>query len=103
MIGGEMAGMEMAVSEPKCLIGRGKDCDIRLPRDMISRKHCMILNEGSILVEDCGSVNGTLVNGEPIRQRHELKNGDWITMGTLNFEIRLLPDDKENAAENRVA
>ena len=104
MISSDMAGMEIAICASRCLIGRGEDCHIRLPRDklgdLISRRHCMILVDGdAIVVKDCSSAHGTLVNGKPIHQRHELKNGEWITMGTVTFEVRIEPEGKEETAE----
>jgi pSer/pThr/pTyr-binding forkhead associated (FHA) protein len=102
-ISGGMAGMEIAVCTSRCLIGRGEDCHIRLPSGefggLISRRHCIILTDGDmVVIKDCSSVHGTLVNGKPIHQRYELKNGDWITMGTVTFEVRIEPEVREEIA-----
>jgi predicted component of type VI protein secretion system len=57
---------------------------------MVSRHHCVIiLEEGYVGVRDFGSKNGTLVNGELARGEQELKNGDRIQVGDLEFEIQL--------------
>ena len=37
-------------------------------------------------IEDLGSTNGTLVNGQPIKKQG-LKHGDMIVMGTLQFKL----------------
>ena len=51
-----------------CLIGRGEDCDPRLPSDdahrSVSRHHCLLdINPPDVRVRDLGSRNGTFVNG----------------------------------------
>jgi len=69
-------------------------CHIRPQSQLVSRRHCVIsAANGSATIEDCGSANGTLVNGKPLQQRHTLKNGDWITVGTLDFEFRIVADE----------
>lgn len=94
VIGGKRAGMEIPISMPKCAIGRGEDCQIRLQSQCVSRTHCVIsLDNGLVAIEDCDSANGTLVNGESIRQRRGLENGDRITIGTLELEVRLAGDE----------
>jgi len=94
VIGGKKAGMEILIPMPKCFIGRGDDCHIRPQSQLVSRRHCVIsAANGSATIEDCGSANGTLVNGKPLRQRYTLKNGDWITVGTLDFEFRIVADE----------
>ncbi len=49
-------------------IGRGRTNDIQLASDgEISRRHCLILRQrDSFYIEDMGSTNGTVVDGEPV-------------------------------------
>jgi DNA-binding transcriptional ArsR family regulator len=58
----------------------------------ITRPHCIIWHENNWEIEDYGSTSGTFVNAEPvqIRTRHEIHNGDIITLGTGNFSARFL-------------
>jgi hypothetical protein len=99
VIGGKKAGMEIPIPMPKCFIGRGDDCHIRPQSQLVSRRHCVIsATDDSATIEDCGSANGTLVNGKPLRQRHTLKNGDWITVGTLDFEFRKVANEATTTA-----
>jgi pSer/pThr/pTyr-binding forkhead associated (FHA) protein len=52
----------------------------------VSRYHCWILvRDGATFVEDLASANGTFVNGERIRLRYSLKNGDRIRLGSTEF------------------
>ena len=89
VVGGKQAGMEIPVLGPKFLIGRGADCHVRPQSSLVSRKHCAIcVAEGSVTIEDLGSTNSTLVNGEKVK-RQELKDGDRIKVGVLELEVRL--------------
>ena len=57
---------------------------------MISRHHCVLLIEdGYIGVRDFGSKNGTYVNQERVVGERELKAGDRLTVGPLQFEIHV--------------
>jgi predicted component of type VI protein secretion system len=48
-------------------IGRREDNDVVLPFSFVSSRHGRIVVEGGrVSVEDMGSTNGTLVNGEPL-------------------------------------
>ena len=45
-------------------LGRASDCTIPIKDRFLSRRHAEILNErGTWYVRDCGSVNGTMLNG----------------------------------------
>jgi len=66
-------------------IGRGDEADIRILDTEISRKHARFYREGeNIWLEDQGSTNGTLVNGEPLKLRL-LQDGDKIQVGTTTI------------------
>jgi pSer/pThr/pTyr-binding forkhead associated (FHA) protein len=87
---GPNVGRELSVTGPKFLIGRAEDCQLRPRSDLISRHHCVLLvDEALVSVRDFGSKNGTLVNGERVRGERELKNGDKLTVGPLEFEVAL--------------
>lgn len=87
---GKLAGKEIPVGGPIFRIGRAEDCQLRPHSDQVSRLHCEILQEGGqVWVQDCESRNGTWVNGQRITARKELKTGDRIVVGPLEFEIRL--------------
>lgn len=87
---GKGAGQELAVAGPKFLVGRADDCQLRPRSDLISRHHCaLLLEDGYAGVRDFGSKNGTLVNGERVLGERELKNGDRLTIGPLEFEVCL--------------
>jgi pSer/pThr/pTyr-binding forkhead associated (FHA) protein len=70
------------------VIGRNADADVRVVDQWVSRVHCEISEiEGTLVVRDLDSRNGTLVNGQYIREAHLLP-GDRLTVGLNNFEVR---------------
>lgn len=87
---GSQSGKLLPVSGPKFLIGRGEDCHLRPHSDMISRRHCLLLVEGDRLVaQDLGSKNGSYINDQRLEGEQELKNGDELRVGPLEFEVCL--------------
>ncbi|MGA2618393.1 MAG: FHA domain-containing protein [Thermoguttaceae bacterium] len=90
VVGGKNAGQKIPVAGPKFLIGRAEDCQLRPRSDLVSRHHCvLLLEQGSVAVRDLGSKNGTLVNDEEIKSQRELKAGDHLKVGALEFEVAL--------------
>ncbi len=88
-----------------CIIGRAADCHLQLPSDPlhldVSRHHCvLVLDPPHVCVRDCGSRNGTYVNGRRINQRPvapesqtagadecDLKDGDELRLGHTVFRV----------------
>lgn len=67
-------------------LGRGNDNQIILKDPYISKKHLKIVeDEGKFYLEDLNSSDGTYVNGERIMDVVELKNGDRIRVGQVEF------------------
>ncbi|MBX3216294.1 MAG: diguanylate cyclase [Labilithrix sp.] len=85
---GTNVGEMHKIDGPEVVIGRAVSATVRLNDDGISRRHCRVLSiGGQVIIEDLGSANGTLVNGEMV-QHHALKEGDKIRLGattTLKF------------------
>src|SRR5262245_60331802 len=85
---GSSAGQTIKVPGPKFYIGRSEDCQLRPRSDLISRHHCAIIVEGEyVAVRDFGSKNGTYVNDERVSSERELKPGDRLKVGPLEFEV----------------
>ena len=88
VLGGGSAGRELPVPGPKFLIGRGEDCQLRPRSELISRHHCLLtLNDSNVTLRDFGSKNGTFVNGDPVKDECDLKMGDLLKVGPLEFEL----------------
>jgi serine/threonine protein kinase len=74
------------------VIGRASECDLVIHSREVSKRHCRILlGQESAVIEDLGSVNGTLVNDEPIepRKRVKLSDGDRLDIAGHTFTVRL--------------
>jgi hypothetical protein len=69
------------------IIGRSRNCDLRLPGGDASRRHAEIFETADgYVVRDLGSTNGTFVNGEQVQER-VLEPGDRIQISgsTITF------------------
>lgn len=70
-------------------IGRGTGCDISIPNRFVSTHHARIVpRDGAWLLEDLGSTNGTLVNGEPLDTPRLLQPGDCVQFGDTEFIVQ---------------
>jgi pSer/pThr/pTyr-binding forkhead associated (FHA) protein len=73
-------------------IGRAEGCDVSLPWDEgISRAHARLERLGRdawMLVDDGLSRNGTIVNGEKLRSRRRLVDGDVLRFGETQVLYR---------------
>jgi predicted component of type VI protein secretion system len=88
---GKHAGEEIRIVVRQFLIGRDDDCHLRGTSEMISRRHCMLIVRDSYAgLRDLDSRNGTLVNGEVVKNREvELRSGDKLCIGPLHFSVTL--------------
>lgn len=95
VIGTNQEGRELKINQPQFMVGRADDCHLRPHTDQVSRYHCSIMTENNtITVRDMGSRNGTFVNDEAISGECELKHGDRLRIGPLEFEVVLNIDLK---------
>jgi pSer/pThr/pTyr-binding forkhead associated (FHA) protein len=88
VIGGKNDGREIKISVPEFVIGRGEGTHLRPQSDLISRRHCSVVCEGGrAVLKDFGSRNGTYINGERVEGEQQLKPGDRLRVGRLQFEV----------------
>lgn len=92
------------VEGEKFLIGRTPDNDLQIPLNNLSRQHAKIERFADVFViSDCGSSNGSSVNGEPLKDPVALKNGDKLNLGdAIEIEIEV-PSDEEKDAKGGVS
>ncbi len=73
-------------------LGRANDCTVPIPDRYLSRRHAEIVFDlGVWLVRDCGSVNGTMLNGSRLDGSAPLQPGDRITLG--DSEVIFEPEE----------
>jgi pSer/pThr/pTyr-binding forkhead associated (FHA) protein len=74
------------ITQSRLTIGRGS-CDLRVRDPEASREHCVIeVYDGVPTLKDLKSANGTLLNGQLVRE-HVLKDGDEITLGSTVLKV----------------
>jgi hypothetical protein len=89
----DVNGEQHSIDKRSVVIGRSKDCDIRVADPNVSRRHAEVLQEGTAYwVQDLGSTNGMTVNGRR-QQRAKLGDGDRITVGSTELVFRRSPGD----------
>ena len=90
---GPKRGSRVSISGTKeypFTIGSDAGCGIVLADEFISPRHCHFVTKvgGECWIYDDGSVNGTLVNDEPLRERGRLlRDGDLVTVAQFDFRF----------------
>lgn len=107
-----LAPMQVKLPVQTITLGRASECTIPIRDRFLSRKHAEIsFAAGQWLVRDCGSVNGTLVNGNRLTAPAPLHPGDRILLGDSEviFEAsdsevppQLIPVDSDSHAKSMV-
>jgi hypothetical protein len=68
--------------QEELVIGRHPECDVVLPGPAVSRRHARLrFRDGTWILEDLESTNGTVVNGAPLAGRYRLEPGDRLVIG----------------------
>lgn len=92
---------EIDLADGQYMIGRSASCQISLDDPLVSRNHARLLvRDGGIVVEDCGSRNGVLVNGERVAGSRTLTAGDRMRIGSQEL---LVLGPKEGNTASRMA
>jgi pSer/pThr/pTyr-binding forkhead associated (FHA) protein len=74
---------------PVTVIGRGENCDLRIPLLSVSRRHCELRVHGEALkVKDLASSNGTYVNNGRVTEV-DLSAGDRLAVGPVVFTLQI--------------
>ncbi len=103
---GPFEGRAVAVGVRRFVIGRASGCQLRLGFSTVSRHHAAIERRGgAVVLLDLGSTNGTIHNGEPLRDESaHLSDGDLVRIGPLTFTLAIgaTPDRAEEADDSLV-
>jgi Nif-specific regulatory protein len=87
-ITGPLKGTTIPLVDPETIIGRDPTNPVAVNDPLVSRKHCALRKSegegGAVQVADLESLNGTLVNGVPTREK-TLDHGDRIKVGSSQF------------------
>jgi diguanylate cyclase (GGDEF)-like protein len=82
------------VLESRTVIGRASDCSLTIGDFQASRRHCEICcqEDGSYVIKDLGSTNGTRVAGQGVEGSLTLRDGDKVFVGETVLRF-ILADD----------
>lgn len=86
------------------VLGRDASASIQIPDDKVSRRQCrfQVRDDDEVWIEDLGSANGTLVEGQRILEPTRIGDGVRIQLGlggTVKFTYH---DELEAAFQNRM-
>src|SRR6478736_4135460 len=77
---------EIPIDKERIMIGRKPSNEIQIENLAVSGEHaCIVTILNDSFLEDMGSTNGTLVNGNPIK-KHILQNNDVIEIGKYKLK-----------------
>jgi S1-C subfamily serine protease len=96
---GSQQGQAADVAGDRFLVGRGSDCELTLADGEASRRHALLRPQadGTVVLEDLGSTNGTFVNGRRISGPVTLRGGERVRIGDteLNFLDGVVPQAQQ--------
>lgn len=86
---GPLAGKGFPITGDALTFGRDPENDITLDDSQVSRFHARLLRQGDeVSVEDLGSTNGTMINGNRISGQQVLQPADIISIGSSVFGVK---------------
>ncbi len=96
VVRGWREGREIPILKPLSVVGRDESCDVLLLRDMkVEKRHALIQRRGNrFLLINHAPAQHTRVNGEPVPQSCELRDGDKVNLGdvVLRFKVKAAGD-----------
>ena len=97
-VAGAERGTSYAIGAAPIVLGRGATADVNLAAPDISREHTRIVPDGdAITVEDLGSRNGTLVDGQAIHGPVPVRAGSRIQLGDTTIFVITQHDELESS------
>ena len=84
----DITGEVITLRDNEVSIGRNKTCDVVLGFDTISRLHAVLAfrNKGFVIF-DTNSKSGVTVNGEKIKRKAHIYDGDCVGFGGLEYTL----------------
>jgi len=89
---GDDAGVVIDIRRSKFVIGSAEDANMRCLSKAISGHHCeLTLGDEQVTVRDLESETGTFLNGDRLSATAQLKHGDQLKIGRLEFVVEFGP------------
>ncbi|MGK5640524.1 FhaA domain-containing protein [Streptomyces sp. URMC 126] len=83
----EINGARHQISRPTLVLGRSTEADVRIDDPGVSRRHCEIRVGTPATIQDLGSTNGIVVDGQHTT-RATLRDGSRIVVGSTTIVYR---------------
>ena len=83
----EINGNRHQISRASLVLGRSTEADVRIDDPGVSRRHCEIRAGDPASVQDLGSTNGIVVDGQHTT-RATLRDGSRIVVGSTTIIYR---------------
>ncbi|GGQ03434.1 FhaA domain-containing protein [Streptomyces pseudogriseolus] len=83
----EINGTRHQISRPTLVMGRSTEADVRIDDPGVSRRHCEIRTGTPSTIQDLGSTNGIVVDGQHTT-RATLRDGSRIVVGSTTVIYR---------------
>ncbi|MGY0485549.1 FhaA domain-containing protein [Streptomyces sp. WG-D5] len=83
----EINGTRHQISRPTLVLGRSTEADVRIDDPGVSRRHCEIRTGTPSTIQDLGSTNGIVVDGQHTT-RATLRDGSRIVVGQTTIVYR---------------
>ncbi|MCF3100173.1 FHA domain-containing protein [Streptomyces roseoverticillatus] len=83
----EINGTRHQISRPTLVLGRSTEADVRIDDPGVSRRHCEIRVGTPATIQDLGSTNGIVVDGQHTT-RATLRDGSRIVVGSTTIVYR---------------
>jgi hypothetical protein len=83
----EINGTRHQISRPTLVLGRSTEADVRIDDPGVSRRHCEIRVGTPPTIQDLGSTNGIVVDGQHTT-RATLRDGSRIVVGSTTIVYR---------------
>ncbi|AMP00293.1 FHA domain protein [Collimonas arenae] len=91
---------EVLIDKERFVIGKADGSDLRLKGWNISKLHAtFLIDDGSVFIEDSGSIFGTWVDGERINRLGPLVNNTAVKIG--NYVLTLYTDSAQESGADR--
>jgi hypothetical protein len=82
-----MAGTAFELSV-ETTIGRAAGCGVVIDDARVSKVHARLFDVAATwMVEDLGSTNGTMLNGDLLKQAQPVRSGDHVQVGDVVLEL----------------
>ena len=79
---------DLELTEGQFVVGRSAGCQLSLDDPLVSRRHALlVVSREGVTVEDLGSRNGVVVNGERIAGTRLVSPGDKILIGSQELTV----------------